>query len=419
MSLASIFIEQIIVLIAHAVSGIYSSDLKYNKKITWCIWGVWIVLQESLWCFGEFLVDNIDLKFFLIFVSAFVFQYIIYFATTKGRFSQRLFTILTYSVFFCIFMAFNTAIRGSFPGTHVIVKIIIHVSLMAGIVYYFLKFVCPLCHTASKSIVTGWYPLVFVNFIFLITVVVTSVFPVKIPSIYVPEFVSFLFLSVSIFSVYPVIFSNIKNMVEVATKRETEQQNELLLLQIEKENLQMTQERRLRHDRRHHNLVLLEFANNNDIENVKDYLKNLVEDDNDSLDGISYCKNSTINTILSVYEKKAKEVGVEVRIAAYAEHDIPISPKDLVVVIANLFENAINAAKKVKLQEKLVDIDIREKERRLLVKIENTCKPNLKFDESSYGIGINSVIAATNKYEGMFDFSVENEKFIAKICLNF
>ena len=51
MSLASIFIEQIIVLIAHAVSGIYSSDLKYNKKITWCIWSIWIVLQEGLWCF--------------------------------------------------------------------------------------------------------------------------------------------------------------------------------------------------------------------------------------------------------------------------------------------------------------------------------------------------------------------------------
>jgi hypothetical protein len=53
------------------------------------------------------------------------------------------------------------------------------------------------------------------------------------------------------------------------------------------------------------------------------------------------------------------------------------------------------------------------------VKIENPCKANLRFDESNYGIGINSVITATNKYEGMFDFSVKNEKFISKICLNF
>ena len=64
-------------------------------------------------------------------------------------------------------------------------------------------------------------------------------------------------------------------MTEIAMKRETEQQNELLLLQIEKENLQMTADRMARHDRRHHNLVLLELANQNDIENVKDRISDL------------------------------------------------------------------------------------------------------------------------------------------------
>jgi hypothetical protein len=316
-------------------------------------------------------------------------------------------------------MALCMAIQGAFPSMYAIVKTIIHATLMDGIIFYFLKCVCPLCRAASKSIVTGWYPLVFVNCIFVITIVATSVFPVRITSIYMPEFVPFLFLSISIFAVYPVIFSNIKNMTEVAMKRETEQQNELLLLQIEKENLQMAQERRIRHDRRHHNRVLLEFANKNDIETVKDDLKALVDDDSDSLIEISCCKNPTINTVLSVYEKKAKEAGIKVKIAARAGHDIPVSPKDLVIVIANLFENAINATKKIKTGEKLIDIDIREKENRLLVKIENPCKANLRFDESNYGIGINSVITATNKYEGMFDFTVKNEKFISKICLNF
>ena len=419
MAMISLMFEQLVVLVAHAISGIYSSDLKYSKKTTFSVWGIWVVFQEIIWYFSEFVIKDIGMNFFLGFVTAYVFQYIIFFATTKGRFSQRLFTILTYSIFFCIFMALFMAIQGTFPKMYIIVKLIIHATLMVGVIFYFLKCVCPLCRAASKSIATGWHQLVFVNCVFIITIVATSVFPVKITSIYMSEFVPFLFLSISIFAVYPVIFSNIKNMTEVAMKRETEQQNELLLLQIEKENLQMAQERRIRHDRRHHNRVLLEFANKNDIETVKDYLKTLVDDDSDSLREISCCKNPTINTVLSVYEKKAKEAGIKVKIAARAGHDIPVSPKDLVIVIANLFENAINATKKIKSGEKLIDIDIREKENRLLVKIENPCKPNLKFDESSYGIGINSVIAATNKYEGMFDFSVENEKFIAKICLNF
>ena len=330
-----------------------------------------------------------------------------------------MFGAASYDKLLGLFMAFNTAIQGSFPGMHIMIRIIIHVALIVGILYYFLKCVCPLCHAASKSIVTGWYPLVFVNVIFVITIVATSVFPVKIVSFYVPEFIPFLFLSISIFAVYPVIFSNIKNMTEVAMKRETEQQNKLLLLQIENENLQMAADRMARHDRRHHNLVLLEFANKNDIETVKDYLKTLVDDVSDSLGEINYCKNSTINTVLSVYEKKAKNAGIKVKISARAGNNIPVSPKDMVIVIANLFENAINATKKLKSKEKIIDVDIREKETRLLVKIENPCKTNLKFDEVDYGIGISSVITTTEKYEGMYDFTAQDGTFSSKVCLNY
>ena len=301
-----------------------------------------------------------------------------------------------------------------------VIRLIVLVTLLVGILYYFLKFVCPLCRAASKSMVAGgWYPLVFVNVIFVITLVAISVFPVKIVNFYDPRFIPILFISISIFAVYPVMFSNIKNMTEVAKKRETEQQNELLLLQIEKENLKIASDRMERHDRRHHSLVLLELANKNDIENLKSYLKNLTDDDSDIFGEINFCKNPTINTVLSVYEKKAKEAGVKVKISARAEYDIAVSPKDMVIVIANLFENAINATKKLKTKEKIIDVDIREKETRLLVKIENPCKANMTFDESDYGIGISSVITTTEKYEGMYDFNVANGIFISKVCLNF
>ena len=419
MNIAITLFEQLIVLLAHAISGIYSSELKYSKKTTFLIWGIWVFVQSAVWYFGEFVLKDFGMKFFVIFVSAFFFQYVVFFVTTKGKFSQRVFTILTYSVFFCILMGFNTAIQGTFPDMNIIIRLIILGSLLAGVLYYFLRCVCPLCLAAAKSIVTGWYRLVFANVIFISTIIATSVFPAKIVSVYAKEFWLFLFLSISIFAVYPIIFSNIKNMAEVSEKREIEQQNELLLLQIEKENQQMEQERRARHDRRHHNLVLLEFANNNDIGNVKAYLKNLVENDSGVSGEINYCKNTTINTVLSVYEKRAISKNINVKISANAEYDIPLSPHDLVIVVANLFENAINATEKLKMQDKLIDIDIREKENRLLIKIENPCKANLKFDESNYGIGINSVIAVTNKYEGMFDFSVKDEKFISKVCLNF
>ena len=43
----------------------------------------------------------------------------------------------------------------------------------------------------------------------------------------------------------------------------------------------------------------------------------------------------------------------------------------------------------------------------------------MKFNEANYGIGINSVITTTEKYEGMYDFAAEDGIFSSKVCLNF
>ena len=88
------------------------------------------------------------------------------------------------------------------------------------------------------------------------------------------------------------------------------------------------------------------------------------------------------------------------------------------VVIANLFENAINATLKLKSRDKFIDIRIKESSKRLVIKVENPCKANLTFDESCFGVGIRSVIATTTKYEGMYDFTAEDGIFSAKIILN-
>jgi hypothetical protein len=109
--------------------------------------------------------------------------------------------------------------------------------------------------------------------------------------------ITFAFISVSTMSVYPVIFSNINSLSEAAIKREVETQNKLLLAQIEAENSQLAADSQARHDRRHHNLVMLEFANNNDIESVRKYLQNLMTDENEVCSKTRYCDNTTVNTV--------------------------------------------------------------------------------------------------------------------------
>lgn len=416
--MAGTIIQFILLLIAHAAAGIYSSNLKYSKKTTYIIWGTWVVLQTALLFYTEFVLTNWALQFFVGFVLSLVGQYVIFFVTTKGKLAQRVFTMLTYSIFFCIVMSLVTMVNGTFGELHWTLTALIQAALLFAIVFYFLRYVCPLCRTAAKNITTGWAPLIFVNIVFMITIILSSVFPVRLVSFGDPAVITFAFISVSIMSVYPVIFSSINSLSEAATKREVEAQNKLLIAQIEAENAQLAADSQARHDRRHHNLVMLEFANNNDIERVREYLKSLVESESEVWGEVRYCENMTINTVLTVYERRAKENGISVQISANASRDLDVSPQDLVIVIANLFENAIHATVKHKGKKKLIDISIKGSAQRLLIKVENPCRNNLTFDETLYGVGIRSVIATTNKYEGMYDFTAEDGIFSAKISLN-
>ena len=411
-------VEFILLLIAHAAAGIYSSTLKYSKKITYMVWGTWVVLQTGLLFFTEYVLTNWALQFFVGFVLSLVGQYVIFFVTTKGKLAQRIFTMMTYSIFFCIVMSLFTMISGTFSELHWALTALIQAGLLSAIVTYFLRYVCTLCRAASKNIKTGWAPLIFVNVVFIITIILSSVFPVRLTSFRDPSFITFVFLSISILTVYPVIFSSIYHMSEAAEKREVEAQNKLLIAQIEAEAAQLAADSQARHDRRHHNLVLLEFANNNDVESVRAYLSDLVDSDSEVLGDVRFCENMTVNTVLSVYERRAKENGISVNISAKAGRDLPVSPQDLVIVIANLFENAINATSKLKIKNKQIDIHVKDGAQRLLIKVENPCKANLTFDEASWGVGIRSVVSTTNKYEGMYDFTVEDGVFSAKISLN-
>ena len=411
-------IQFILTLIAHAAAGIYSSILRYSKKTTYIIWGTWVVLQIAVLFYTEFVLTNSALQFFVGFILSLVGQYVIFFVTTKGKLAQRIFTMLTYSIFFCIVMSLVTMVNGTFGELHWTLTTLVQAVMLFAIVFYFLRYVCPLCRTAAKNITTGWAPLIFVNVVFMITVILSAVFPVRLVSFGDPSVITFAFISVSIMSVYPVVFSSINSLSEAATKREVEAQNKLLIAQIEAENSQLAADSQARHDRRHHNLVMLEFANNNDIESLREYLKSLVESDSEVRGEIRYCENMTINTVLTVYERRAKESGISVKISANASRELDVSPQDLVIVIANLFENAIHATTKHKSKEKMIDISIKGSAQRLLIKIDNPCKNNLTFDETCYGIGIRSVIATTNKYNGMYDFTAENGIFSAKISLN-
>ena len=214
------------------------------------------------------------------------------------------------------------------------------------------------------------------------------------------------------------IFSNLNSIAQESVQREIQRQNKMLLALVEAENQQIAADRQARHDHRHHILVMLEMAGNGDLDRVRDYLKLLAENEGQVWNEIRFCNNTTVNTLLTAYTRRASETGIDMKISASVSRELEIETQDLVIVIANLIENALNALEKLKGKERSLRISIRETPERLLIKIENTCRDKIVFDETCYGVGIRSVIATVNKYDGMYDFAAEDGIFSAKISLN-
>lgn len=117
MEFLNAIIEAVAVIVAHAMIGLFTAPLKYKRWKSVLIWCVWGVIQTALFVPAMTLSDK-AFGFVFGFVAPYVGQYVLFFITTKGEFAKRLFTILTYSVFFCIYMGIATSVTGSFPDLH-------------------------------------------------------------------------------------------------------------------------------------------------------------------------------------------------------------------------------------------------------------------------------------------------------------
>ena len=420
MELLNAAIDGVAVVSAHAMIGLFSAPLRYKKWVSVLIWCVWGVAQTMLFIPAISGDVESELGFAIGFIAPYVGQYALFFITTKGNLPKRLFTILTYSVFFCIYMGIATAVIGSFPTLSWYFASMIRASLLFVVVFAFLKRICPLFwHNLSDSI-KSWWLLVFADAVFLLAVVSSAVFPNKIESVRSSYFVAFLTLVVAIVSVYPIIFISINNMTMAEREKRSALHNELLLSQVAAQEKEVETARRIRHDMRHHYGMLLSYAQNGENEKLLHYLEEQSERI-DSVRTVSYCENNEINNILSVYANKANAQGIPIEVRANTRKELRASTFDLVTIMGNVLENAIHGAQISSALSPAIRVDIYHKDGKLVISCKNSCKTSLNFDEipkTLESIGVKSINSAVEKYNGISRFSADNGVFSVLIIMD-
>ncbi|MBD5457477.1 MAG: GHKL domain-containing protein [Lachnospiraceae bacterium] len=222
--------------------------------------------------------------------------------------------------------------------------------------------------------------------------------------------------------------------LHIGKEKEYERENQLIqmnhrLLERQIEILEESVEsgRRLRHDIRHHNAVIAEYARRGQKEDLLQFLK---EYDRETNQGVAetICANSAVNNILSAYTRKARSEQIRVRLDIEIGRDLAIPNIDLVAILANAYENAIYACMEVKKhsdeRECFIHLQVKKRKNKLIIFCNNTCRMETELRngqpkaEFTGGIGVSSIIKTAEKYNSEYDFKNDNGVFTFRLIMN-
>lgn len=182
---------------------------------------------------------------------------------------------------------------------------------------------------------------------------------------------------------------------------------------------------RLRHDWRHHLLLLDGFAQRKDIAGMQNYLRQLMPVYTSEGDW-PVCENHIADVILRHWAAIAKAEGISMNIFAGIPKELSIDPTDICIIFGNLVENALEACRNQKDGEKWVTIRAEMKGRQLIAVFRNTCGSPVFVRRGVYystkhegpGTGLASVRHVAEKYGGVLEISHQNGEFCVKVLLN-
>ena len=218
----------------------------------------------------------------------------------------------------------------------------------------------------------------------------------------------------------------------IRRKHDNEQQRfwEIQRLQYDKIAGEMESTSRLRHDLRHHLNTLIALNAQGRQEEITEYLQQY---------GAVYYRlerhhfsgDPVVDSVLEYYLALAGEAQIPVNCQVSLEETSGVEPVDMTVLLGNCLENALEALRQLPEGQRRLSIELMPVNTMLLLRIQNTCKLShgsgqpagwTAFASSKgtghQGVGLRSVTAIAEKYDGSAQFQCKDGLFTTRIFLN-
>ena len=218
----------------------------------------------------------------------------------------------------------------------------------------------------------------------------------------------------------------------VRRKRDMERQRflEIQRLQYDKIAGEMENTSRLRHDLRHHLNTLGALNAQGRQGEITEYLKQYVAV-YDQLNKENFSGDPVMDSVLEYYMALAGEANIPVKRQISLMGGTGVEPADMTVLLGNCLENALEALRQIPEGQRRLTIEIMPVKSMLVLRIQNTCgrthlskKPAGWEDFASSkgtdrrGVGLRSVTAIAEKYDGSAQFQCKDGVFTTRVILN-
>ena len=318
---------------------------------------------------------------------------------------------------------FIVMLLGGNDMTQGIVEIIITIPLL----WMLLKYIAPAVRSTSYGSTWVQSQFCFIPAVYYLFDYITQIYTNLLTkgNPVVTEFMSFVCCAAYLIFV-------LRTSEEKWTRNQLEQTQDSLNLQIsqavrEIKALRKSQEktREYRHDLRHHLQYVATCMENGKIEQAQEYIQGICSEIEKNK--VTYfCQNETANLIFSAFYGRAKEQGIPMDIKAQISQNIHISESDMCVLLSNALENALHACQKIKDKEKSIKVEVSafEKNGKIFLEFRNTCDEKITLvhgipitNQPGHGIGVRSICALVERYNGLYVFDVKENEFILRVSL--
>ena len=137
--------------------------------------------------------------------------------------------------------------------------------------------------------------------------------------------------------------------------------------------------------------------------------------------------NAIINSVLNQKFKQAKKKGIPMILAINDLGNIMVKDEDMVTLLANLLDNAIEAYEKVTKGSKLIKLRFLDEEGKITISVRNPVAEPVKIvnneilttkdDKNQHGIGLTNIQNVVNKYCGECIYSYNEGYFTHSILI--